>query len=136
MQSKELHKKPDSHAWRGCRYPLQFQLATIMQLYIQQLLSLILTRKKNPRLITLSSDPTGKYRQKGSRIWSLKILRESGRFPNHSFSILELLQFLYSSFKCQYKLRKYRTSSQVWLNKKKCRIIKGCSCPAHEGSKK
>ena len=28
-------------------------------------------------------------------------LRESGTFPNHSFSILELLEFLYASFERQ-----------------------------------
>ena len=39
--------------------------------------------------------------KKGSRIWSLKILRESGTFPNHSFSILELLEFLYTSFELE-----------------------------------
>ena len=131
----------------GCKYPLQFQTCHdhANKLYYTTaffkrfssrhwIWSLSLAGKKTRASSRRVQAPRESIGKKGSRIWSLKILRESGMFPNHSFSILELLQFLYASFERQYNLRTYWTSSRVRLNKEKCRnYYQRLQLSCHEG---
>ena len=101
-------------AWLGCKYHLQLLTchdhATLLcNSFFQKIFFDLDTgfgaypwSEKNPRLVPPSQAPWESIGKKGLRIWSLKILREIGRFPNYSFSILELLEFFYTSFECQY----------------------------------
>ena len=99
--------------WLGCRYPLQLLTchdhATLLYnsffetIFFSTLdLEIILSRKKNRVSSRRFQAPPESI---GKRVKDLvtENLRESGMFPTHSFSLLDLLQFLYASFERQYK---------------------------------
>ena len=124
-------------------------LATIMQLNtVQQILSLIstldleliLSRKKTRLSSRRVHAPRESIGKKGSRIWSLKILRESGTFPNHSFSFQRCVNFCTRHSNSSSKLRAYRTSSQIWLKEVErmnvVLILNATVRPAHQARSK
>ena len=82
------------------------QIPSLTRRWIWSLSLVGKTRVSSPR-VHVPRESIGK---KGSRIWSLKILRESGTFPNHSFSFWRCLNFCTRHSNSSSKLRAYRTN--------------------------
>ena len=92
-------------------------------------LELILSLKKNSPFVPPSSGSKGRYRQKRVKDLVIENLKGSGTFTNYSFSITELLEFLYASFERQQKASRISNFESNLVKRKRNVVVLNDTVP-------